>query len=142
MSGGAEVYAAGAEVTQIRTIPLSLTATLNLANRRRQICEIQEQQRLEVAHLIQRNQDDTHAELMAVQKATEGVQSRVEQLTQQEAKSMATLTAQTEQFAAAIATLQTRQAERELIFSSLSEQDQTVRAELDQVLEAIYKVNL
>jgi|GEM_PF-1594814 len=137
---GGSIAAAFLEQIALASIPLSLAAALNLANRRRQISEVQEQQRLEVAHLIQRSQDDTHSELVAVQQTTTEMRSQVEQLTQQKTQSLqtlATLTSQTEQFAVEMATLQTRQEEGESTFSALGEQNQAVRTELDQVLTRV-----
>lgn len=115
------------------SIPLSLTAVLNLANRRQHIGVVQEQQRMEIAHLFQRSQNDLHAELLAVQQANDGVKSQIEHLNQQDAQSLQTktiLTGRMEQVESEIATLQTSQ---EANFATLSEQSQTSQSQIDEL---------
>lgn len=133
---GGSITAVFLEQIALASIPLSLTAVLNLANRRRQMSEVQEQQRLEIAHVIQLSQDDTHSNLEAMQKTTEKVQSQIEQLMQQETQSsqtIKTLTEQTEDFTTDIAALQAHQTEGESTFSTLSEQSQTAKTHIDDL---------
>lgn len=118
------------------SVPLALSATLNLANRRRQIGAFQEQQRLEMAHLLQRSQDDVQSELAAMKEAGEGVQSQIEHLTKQDTQALqtiATMTTQGEQIEAAIATLRTSQSQGESSFTVLSEQSQSSQTQMDEL---------
>lgn len=118
------------------SIPLSLTAVLNLTNRRQQIAAIQEQQRMEIAHLVRRNQDDVHTELLAVKQANAGVNAKIEHLTQQDTQSLqtiATLTEQTDELKSAIAALKQSQQQGEATFSTLSEQSQASHSQFEQL---------
>lgn len=133
---GGSVVAIVLEEIALASIPLALSATLNLVNRRRQMGAFQEQQRLEIAHLLQRSQDDFQMELEQVKQASEGVQSQIDHLTKQDAQSMqtiATMTAQAEQFAAQLVALQTAQGQGESTLAELSEVSQTSQAQLDKL---------
>lgn len=133
---GGSVAAAVTQQVALASIPLSLSATLNLANRRRQIDAIQEQQRLEIAHLLQRSQDDFKSELVAVKQVSEGVQSQIEHLTKQDTQTMqtlSTLTGQTGELKSAIATLQQSQEQGQADFATFSEQSQTSQSQFEQL---------
>lgn len=88
---GGSIVAIVLEQIALASVPLALSATLNFVNRRRQLSAFQDQQRLEVAHMLQRSQDDLQAELGPIKQASEQVQSQIEHLTKQDTQAMQTL---------------------------------------------------
>lgn len=129
-------------VASIATVPLSVTTTLNLVNRRRQLGAVQENQRLEIAHLLQRSQDDIQAEVGQIKQASEGVQSQIDHLTKQDAQALqtiATMSTQADQFDSKLAALQTAQGQGESTLADLNDVSQTAQAQLSalstQVME-------
>ncbi|KAI9129414.1 hypothetical protein [Acaryochloris sp. CCMEE 5410] len=120
----------------IATIPLSLTATLNLANRRRQIALMQGEQRQEITSLIQQTQDVIQADLTSIHQASEAIQSQVEKLSQQglqSSEAISTLALKTEQFESEITTLQQAQEQNQTALNTLSEQSQTSQSQFDDL---------
>lgn len=133
----------------LAAIPLSMVATLNLLNRRRQVIELTDQQYLTLSHLMQRCQEDIHGELGAVKQNSSQIQEKLQHLTTQDAQALqtlATLTAQGEQHESAIAALQQQQdsaeststiSSKELAnLQSLTAQLQSTTAHLEQRIEA------
>lgn len=127
----------------LAAIPLSLTAALNLANRRRQIDAIQDQQRLEIAHLVQSYQENVSADLAIIKQASEEAKSQLNELDQQDVQSSqaiaalntqaASLQAQTEQLQTEIAALQQSQAQGQATITGLGEQSQGAQTRFDEL---------
>ncbi|WP_299416461.1 hypothetical protein [Acaryochloris sp. IP29b_bin.148] len=118
------------------SIPLSLTAILNLTNRRQQIAAVQEQQRMENAHLIRRCQDEAHAEIVVLKQSSEGVHAQIEHLTQQKTQALqtiATLTEQTDELKSVLTTLKQSQQQGEVTFKTLNEQNQTSQTQVEKL---------
>lgn len=125
------------------SVPLALSATLNLMNRRRQLGAVQEQQRLEMAHLLQRSHDDLQAELGQVKQASEGVQSQIEHLTKQDAQALqtiASMTAQSEQFDAKLAALQSAQGQGEATLAEIKEVSQTSQTQFNELSTRVMEI--
>ncbi|QUY43570.1 hypothetical protein HRE53_17685 [Acaryochloris sp. 'Moss Beach'] len=123
-------------VASAASIPLALSATLGLANRRRQMGAFQDQQRMEMAHLLQQNQADFQAQLDPMKQASEGVQSQIEHLTKQDTQTVqtiATLNTQTEKLESTIASLQNNHKQGESTVITLSEQSQATQTQMDEL---------
>lgn len=130
---GGSIAAAVLQEIALASIPLALTATLNLANRRRQLGAIQEQQRLEMSHLVRRSQDDLQLELKQTHEGIQELQSQVEHLTKQDGQSLqaiATLTTQAGELESAITALKQTQDQNQVVFK---EQTQTSQTQVDEL---------
>lgn len=141
---GGSIVAAVSQQIAMATIPLSLTATLTLVNRRRHINAVLGQQRLTIAHNIQHSHDVIQAELAAVQQANEAVQSRLQQLNQQDTQALqtiTTLTSQTVQMGEEIETLQHSQAQDQASLTALGEQTQLVQSQLEDLSPQLADLN-
>jgi len=133
---GGSVAAIMLEQLAFASVPLALSATLNLANRRRQIGAFQEQQRLEMAHLLQQNQSDFQAQIATVKQASEGVQSQIEHLTKQDTQTVqtiATINTQTEIMESTIASLQNSHKQGSATVITLGEQSQATEAQMNEL---------
>ncbi|MGR3279750.1 hypothetical protein ACSYAD_32345, partial [Acaryochloris marina NIES-2412] len=146
--GGAIVATVSQQIA-MAAIPLSLTATLNLANRRRQMGALIENQRHEITYLMQYSQDSVQADLSGIKQTGEVIQSQIEQLSQQGIESLqtiSTLASKTEQFEAEITTLQQSQEHSQTNLNALSEQNQTSHSQFDglskQVMDLQSEISL
>lgn len=130
---GGSIAAAVSQQIVMASIPLSLTATLNLANRRRQMNAMQGRQRQEITHLIQHSQDDFQADISNAKQIGKAVQSQIEQLSQQSRQSVqtiSTLTSKMEQLTSEITILKASQAQEQ---ASLREHSQNSKSQYDDL---------
>lgn len=88
---GGAIAAAVSQQIGMAAIPLSLTATLNLANRRRQMGTLIENQRREISHLIEYNKNTLQSTLSETQNTSDHLQSQIDHLLEQDTQSLQTL---------------------------------------------------
>lgn len=137
---GGAIAAVVSQQIAMAAISLPLAATLNLANRRRQMSALMDNQRHEMTYLMQSSQDDLQADISGIKQTGEAIQSQIEQLSQQDMQSsqtISTLAAKTEQFETEITTLQQSQEQRQTALNALSEQSQTSHSQFDGLSQQV-----
>lgn len=133
---GGTIAAAVSQQIAMAAIPLSLTATLNLANRRRQMGAMLNHQRLEITHLMVQGNNSLQAELSKVGQMSNAQQSQINHLAEQDGQniqSMETLTSKTTKLNGEIDALNQLQAKSQSSLDSINEQQQSTATQGDEL---------
>lgn len=133
---GGTVAAVVSQQIAMVMIPLSLTATINLANRRRQTGKMLEQQRVEVSLLIQQNTDSMRNELSEAQQNNEQLQLKLDELHEQDtqaSEALQGLTTRTTQMGEEISSLNQLQDQNHSSLAALSEQQRSAVTQFDDL---------
>lgn len=133
---GGTIAAAVSQQIVMAAIPLSLTATLNLANRRRQMGALLDNQRLEITHLMVQGNNSLQAELSKVGQMSDAQQTQIDHLTEQDAQniqSLETLTSKTTKLNGKIDALNQLQDQSQSSLDSLNEQQQSTVTQGDEL---------
>lgn len=133
---GGAIAAVVSQQIAMAAISLPLAATLNLANRRRQMSALMDNQRHEMTYLIEHSNNTLQTTLSETQKTSDHLQSQIDHLLEQDTQSLQTLemlTSRTTKLEDDIDSLNQLQDQNQSALTSLSEIQQSTVTQGDEL---------